>query len=207
MHERRTSVFFGAYPGHQYNYYSGSDPFFECVESNADLWDIHKGSYQRSCRQGKTSKASESTDIIHAWIRKIFLSVPGLTREPLVKDGLGLADLSYGRERDSGVRVYYSKRLKRALESGKWSLKLPHSVLHRCNSEEHGLYGDVHVLTSSERPGQFKVGATTIPLDKRVYIYQRRYFTKISVYENFFCQDPFGIEKTLWITHRTGELC
>lgn len=112
-----------------------------------------------------------------------------------MKDGLELADLLYGRERDAGVRVYYSKRLKPALESGKWSLKLPHTVLHRWNSEEHGLYGDVYVLTSPERHGQFKVGATTIPLDKRVYIYQRRYFTKVSVYENFFCKDPFGIEK------------
>ncbi len=160
-----------------------------------NLWDIYKGFYQRSYRNKWDKEAEADTELIHLWLKDMFFCESGHDRKSRVRDGLAIADVLHRREMESGARIYLSVRLRHALQTATWTLKIPYTHVHRWNSERHGWYGDVYVLVDPERPGQFKVGATTIQIQKRVNLYRARYWTDVKVFQSIPCRDPFGIEE------------
>lgn len=159
-----------------------------------NLWEIYKSFYQRSYRRSWDLEAKENTDLIHGWLKDMFFCNYE-SRETQIKNGLTITELLREREIAGCERVYFSSRLKKALISGNWTLEVPYAVLHRWRSAEYELIGEVYVLTSQSRKSQFKVGATTMPLEKRVARYQSKYWESVNVEGSVLCCDPFEIEK------------
>jgi hypothetical protein len=160
-----------------------------------NLWDIYRGFYQRSHRNSWDEEAVENTDLFHSWLKELFIRQRRGGLEEHLADGVALAEILFTRESLAGSRVYYSARLKRALTTGDWTLKIPPHVLHRWFSSVFQYPGHVYILTSPEHPSQFKVGATTIPMRKRIAAYEKRYGTYVDLFISLPCIDPFEIEK------------
>ncbi len=160
-----------------------------------NLWEIYRGFYQRSHRNPWDEEAVENTELVHTWLKELFVRQRRGGIEEHLTAGLALADVLFTRESLAGCRVYYSTRLKKALLTQNWTLKLPHQVLHRWFSALYQFPGHVYILTSTERENQFKVGATTIPLSKRIAVYEERYGMGVDLFVAISCVDPFEIEK------------
>jgi hypothetical protein len=160
-----------------------------------NLWEIYRGFYQRSHRNSWDEEALENTELVHTWLKELFVRKRRGGIEEHLTAGLALADVLFARESLSGARVYYSTRLKKALLTQKWSLELPPQVLHRWFSALYQFPGHVYILTSTNRENQFKVGATTIPLRKRIAVYEERYRVSVDLFVAISCVDPFEIEK------------
>lgn len=162
---------------------------------NLNIYKIYKSFYQRSYRDPDDDVAVENTEMIHQWIKALYFANSEVEKRHLLEEGKVLAEVLYDRERSSNVSSYFSLRLKVALASKSWSLEIPNVVLHRWRAEYYQTPGYVYLLTSIEKVGQFKVGATTIPMHKRIATYESRYTTLVSLYKAFPCVNPFQIER------------
>lgn len=95
-----------------------------------------------------------------------------------------------------GIRTYFSDKIKYAVKSGNYSLEFPDVISHVKYGDEK--IGSIYILTSSEKKGQSKLGATTMDPNKRLSIFINRYgYDADFYYISEGVRAPFKLEKSI----------
>ena len=96
-------------------------------------------------------------------------------------------------ERNSEARVQFSTELLAAVKTGNYEINIPPQIAHELQNKN--VSGHVYVLTSPSKPGQCKLGGTTMPINDRVNAYQNKYGYSVKVFFSKSVQRPFQLEK------------
>jgi len=67
----------------------------------------------------------------------------------------------------------YGKELELAVLSGIYTAKRPYQIRHQF--EKQHLSGVIYLLSSSQKRGRLKLGATTLPIEKRIALFESKY--------------------------------
>ena len=67
----------------------------------------------------------------------------------------------------------YGKELELAVLSGSYTAKRPYQIRHQF--EKQHLSGVIYILSSSQKRGRLKLGATTLPIEKRIALFESKY--------------------------------
>ena len=86
----------------------------------------------------------------------------------------------------------YGSIIENALLSKNYMAERPFQIRHRFQDQEKS--GIIYILNSTNRPGECKLGATTLSINKRCELYESKY--GYSVYPYFFttARAPFSVE-------------
>jgi hypothetical protein len=90
-----------------------------------------------------------------------------------------------------GIRVYYADIAEKAVRSGNYEVSIPHEIAHRYDEKP----GRVYVLTSRSRPGECKLGATTMTMISRCIAYWTKYGYHVDDYFSLESRSPFSLER------------
>ncbi len=90
-----------------------------------------------------------------------------------------------------GIRVYYADIAEKAVRSGNYEVSIPHEIAHRYDDKP----GRVYVLTSRSRPGECKLGATTMTMISRCIAYWTKYGYHVDDYFSLESRSPFSLER------------
>jgi hypothetical protein len=147
-----------------------------------NLYNIGKAFYQRAYRDPsnplKVQAHNLSRDLWHSKKSK--------------KDLLEIIALLKNIERNfSGIRIFYADIAERAVRSGNYIVSIPHEIAHRYNDRP----GRVYILTSPSRPGQCKLGATTMNIVSRCIAYKNKYGYHVEDWFSIECNIPFTLEQ------------
>ena len=85
----------------------------------------------------------------------------------------------------------FADRARNAVISGKYFVSVPHEISHRY----HDRPGKVYILTARARPGECKLGATTMPIYERCEAYENKYGYHVIDVFSLNCVKPFSLEK------------
>ena len=127
------------------------------------------------------------------------LKMKRLTKS-LLTDGLNKSEMLVVveeiRHLESSVSTFrkmYSSELKNAIENDSYCIEIPHEIAHAWN-EASNTRGWIYLLTSTTKPGQTKLGATTMVPHKRVVAYRSKYGYPVSLCWYKFVKMPFSVE-------------
>jgi len=67
----------------------------------------------------------------------------------------------------------YGKELELAALSGNFTAKRPYQIRHKY--EKQHLSGVIYLLSSPQKRGRLKLGATTLPIEKRIALFESKY--------------------------------
>lgn len=67
----------------------------------------------------------------------------------------------------------YGKELELAVLSGTYTVNRPYQIRHKF--EKQHLSGVIYLLSSPQKRGRLKLGATTLPIEKRIALFKSRY--------------------------------
>ena len=67
----------------------------------------------------------------------------------------------------------YGKELELAVLSGNFTAKRPYQIRHKY--EKQHLSGVIYLLSSPQKRGRLKLGATTLPIEKRIALFESKY--------------------------------
>ena len=96
-------------------------------------------------------------------------------------------------EKLSNIKIFQGEKIINAVRNNNYEINIPYMIRHRMRSET----GMIYIFTSNDLPNQVKIGATTLPIDKRVTLYRNRYNTKIDLYFSRKVSDVFDLERRL----------
>ncbi len=147
-----------------------------------NLYDISKAFYQRSYR-----------DPICPLKAKAYSTSRQLWHEPRPKkELLGIiAELQKMERAMPRISVFYADRAEKAVRTGNYFVSVPHEIAHRYNDRP----GTVYILTSRSRPGECKLGATTMSMYERCAAYESKYGYGVATFFSIDCGEPFALEK------------
>lgn len=91
----------------------------------------------------------------------------------------------------SGIRVYYADAAEKAVQSGNYNVVIPYEIRHRYNEQP----GRVYILTSPNRRGECKLGATTLGMFERCFAYTRKYGYRVDDRFSLETLSPFAVER------------
>jgi len=73
----------------------------------------------------------------------------------------------------------YGKELEVAVLSGRYTAKRPYQIRHKF--EKQHLSGVIYLLSSPQRRGQLKLGATTLQIEKRIALFESKYGYQVNL--------------------------
>jgi hypothetical protein len=118
----------------------------------------------------------------------------------LLTDGLNKSEMLVVVEKirnlESSISTFrrmYSLELKHAIENDNYYIEIPHQIAHAWN-ETSNIRGWIYILTSTTKPGEVKLGATTMLPQDRVVAYRSKYGYPVSLYWYKFAKMPFSVE-------------
>lgn len=149
----------------------------------ADLFKIYKKFYQRSWRNPSNAIAVEITDAVFRLIR----NVPSPSEMIAEIERIALL------EHNSEARVQFSAELLAAVKKGDYEINIPPQIAHELRNEN--VLGHVYVLTSPSKPGQCKLGGTTMRINDRIEAYKNKYGYSVKLFFYQSVQRPFELEK------------
>tara|TARA_B110000503_G_scaffold101567_1_gene151751 strand:+ start:288 stop:908 length:621 start_codon:yes stop_codon:yes gene_type:complete len=94
-------------------------------------------------------------------------------------------------EKQANVSVYQGKKIIDAVKSNNYTIDIPYMIQHRQRNEQ----GTIYIFTSDKFPNQVKIGATTMPINKRAQMYSSRYETPVNIFFAKKVSDAFGLER------------
>jgi hypothetical protein len=148
-----------------------------------DLFKTYKKFYQRSYRDPRNLRKVEITDAVFNLIKKI----------PNAATFISEAERIAQLEKDSGVRVLFSDELLTAAKTGNFKINVPAEISHSWDNFD--VYGLVYIFTAPSRPGQCKLGATTMSIYDREVAYFKRYGYFVFEYFSITVRRPFELEQ------------
>ena len=93
------------------------------------------------------------------------------------------------------VRTYLSDQLLEAAKTGNYNLEKPYVIRHRHN--DNNSHGWIYIMVSKNKPGQSKLGATTLDPHERKNKYINRYGYQVSIFYYSYVKSPFTLEKMI----------
>lgn len=129
-----------------------------------DLYQKYKLMVQRS-KRNPHCKVSEK---IAAVARGMFSA--GVTRNDILVIVMEIQSLEVFLPKNLKC---YGKELELAVLSGIYTAKRPYQVRHQF--EKQNLSGVIYLLSSPQKRGRLKLGATTLPIEKRVALFESKY--------------------------------
>ena len=73
----------------------------------------------------------------------------------------------------------YGKELELAVLSGSYTANRPYQIRHKFGKQH--LSGVIYLLSSRQKGGRFKLGATTLPIEKRIALFECKYGYKVNL--------------------------
>ena len=156
-----------------------------------NLFDIGKAFYQRSRRDPQSRIKEEA----YKTSRELWENHK--TKKELLSIIARLKDLE---RKSHGVRVFQAEKAERAVKSGEYFVSIPHEISHRYNEQP----GRVYIMTSASRPGECKLGATTMNMFQRCLAYHKKFGYRVTDVFAFETDTPFALEKL--VAERISEL-
>ena len=89
----------------------------------------------------------------------------------------------------------YGKEMQTAVETGKYTIDRPYAIRHRF--DEDNREGLIYVMSSNSRPGQVKLGATTLSMHKRLKCYEAKYQYSVQAEKWKTVLKPFVLENNI----------
>ena len=129
-----------------------------------DLYQKYKLMVQRSKRNPQC-KVSEK---IAAVARGMFSS--GVTRNDILVIVMEIQSLEVFLPNNL---KRYGEELELAVLSGRYTAKRPYQIRHKF--EKQHLSGVIYLLSSPRKMGRLKLGATTLPIEKRIALFESKY--------------------------------
>ena len=156
-----------------------------------NLFDIGKAFYQRSRRDPQSRIKEEAYKVSRELWEK------HKTKKELLSIIARLKDLE---RKSPGVRVSQAEKAELAVKSGEFFVSVPHEISHRYNEQP----GRVYIMTSESRPGECKLGATTMTMFQRCLAYHKKFGYRVTDVFAFETDTPFGLERL--VADRISEL-
>ena len=129
-----------------------------------DLYQKYKLMVQRSKRNPQC-KVSEK---IAAVARGMFSA--GVSRNDILATVMEIQSLEVFLPKNL---KRYGKELELAVLSGNFTAKRPYQIRHKY--EKQHLSGVIYLLSSPQKRGRLKLGATTLPIEKRIALFESKY--------------------------------
>lgn len=149
-----------------------------------NLFDIGKAFNQRAYRDPSNAAKTKALDLARElWHTK-------KTKAELLNI---IAQLKEVERTFSGIRVYYADVVEKAVRSDNYSVVIPYEISHRYNEQP----GRVYILTSPSRPGECKLGATTLRMFERCFAYTRKYGYRVDDWFSLETRLPFSAERAV----------
>ena len=89
----------------------------------------------------------------------------------------------------------YGKEMQDAVLSGEYTIDRPYAIRHRFDRNNHK--GLIYVMSSKSRPGQVKLGATTLSIYKRLKCYENKYQYSVKAEKWKTVLEPFVLENDI----------
>jgi hypothetical protein len=89
----------------------------------------------------------------------------------------------------------YGKEMQDAVISGEYTIDRPYAIRHRFDKNNHT--GLIYIMSSTSRPGQVKLGATTQSINKRLRCYETRYQYSVKAEKWKTVLEPFVLENDI----------
>ena len=152
-----------------------------------ELWNVYKMIKQRSTRNPDDCAMAEMTSICGLMFRS--------------RQNARSLIVAIDRIINLEVRLAphlkrYGQTMKAAVRSGNYSLEVPYVVAHLIKEAPKN-YGDIYVLSAIGKPGQVKIGATTMSLSKRCYMYETKDGYPVQIEKSMRVATPFKLEKAV----------
>lgn len=153
-----------------------------------NLWKMYKKFYQRSYRdhmRGKSNPLSEEmTAIAHE------IATKNLTKEEILSRARNLYELD--------PTDVFVKELLGAVKANNYEIDIPYEKRHKYQSDGKNLSGYIYIFTSSAKPNQSKLGATSLmdPLT-RARKYTSKYGYTVNVFFSKYVTEPFELESEI----------
>jgi len=135
-----------------------------------DFYQKYKLMAQRSKRNPQC-KVSEK---IAAVARGMFSA--GLTRNDVLATVMEIQSLEVFLPKNL---KRYGKELEVAVLSGRYTAKRPYQIRHKF--EKQHLSGVIYLLSSPQKRGQLKLGATTLQIEKRIALFESKYGYQVNL--------------------------
>ena len=146
-----------------------------------DLFSIYKKFYQRSHSNPHDYDYQVMTEVVHDLVKNLYICRFDETkREVILAESIEIAKrirkIELGKER---LRTYYSPWLLRALEANEYTIDVPFPVKPRWEEPD---FGHLYIFISDLRPGECKLGATSMDIITRANKYINKYGYNVEVY-------------------------
>ena len=89
----------------------------------------------------------------------------------------------------------YGKEMQDAVLSGEYTIDRPYSIRHRF--DRNNRKGLIYVMSSNSRPGQVKLGETTLSIYKRLKCYENKYQYSVKAEKWKTVVEPFVLENDI----------
>ena len=87
----------------------------------------------------------------------------------------------------------YGYKMELAVQSGTYSAERPYQIRHKYYQKD--LTGVIYLLSSANKKGQLKLGATTLEIDKRISLFQSRYGYPVRLVAAKLVRNVFMVEE------------
>ena len=92
------------------------------------------------------------------------------------------------------LQTLYGPSTVRSIRAGDYTIDVPYQIRHRYNDKTDGY---IYVMVSPDRPGQCKLGATTLTVAKRCMLYRSKYGYSVEEHFSTLMEAPFRLEKAV----------
>ena len=146
-----------------------------------DLFSIYKKFYQRSHGNPSDYDYEVMTELAHDLVKNLYMCrFDEDKREIAIAESIEITKALKKMEfNKSGIRTYHSPWLLWALERDEYTIDVPFPVKPRWDEPD---YGYIYIFTSESRPGECKLGATSMDINTRAKKYINKYGYSVDVY-------------------------
>ena len=157
------------------------------------LFKVYKKFYQRSYRNPEDLELKLISDTVYEVIKDLHKSLNDPEQHEAIKSNAKIVFKEISRrEKAMAPSILFSSALISALNRKRIDLEIPYPVVQRWNSEDR--IGLIYILTSESRRGLCKLGATTMPMNKRIYFYELKYGYPVTEYYSKEVTSPLQLE-------------
>lgn len=161
-----------------------------------DLYKLYKQLYQRSNRNPYDEDLEEMTALAKAIAKIKYLENKyQKSTKKNQKDVLELAKNLNRMEVEYCPRVIFTSNLLEALKTNTFKVDVPHVKSHSWLNLR--LSGYLYLFSAKSKPGQVKVGATTLEIERRASTYSSKFGYLVKVESYHFLDDCFKAELEL----------
>jgi hypothetical protein len=121
------------------------------------------------------------TELVHDLVKNLYMCHFDEAKRKMVLDAsieIARELRKMEREKDR-LRTYYSPWLLTALERDEYTIDVPFPVKPRWDEPD---YGRLYIFTSKVRPGECKLGATSMDIKIRANKYKNKYGYSVEIY-------------------------